>query len=223
MTLWNPLAPLSSGAYDEATTGLPPRGRPFAMRVARHEWGLHQVELEGPSMSLHLHRIRFSVRTKNSFLAGTNSKVALYFNIEEDHLNTELEPGLHSIELDHPFHDDFQRGQTDSYELSFGSESSGKERGGTSIPPGIQFSDLEHLRKMHFHIEIDGSDKWILDRYMLAGFIREMRPIADTKDWETIEHGWVELAKHSGEIAMSTDPAEGVARHEIPITAKLSQ
>lgn len=173
-------------------------------------------------MSLHLHRIRFSVRTKNSFLAGTNSKVRLFFNIEEDHLNTEFDPGLHSIELDHPFHDDFQRGQTDSYELSMGSESSGKERGGVAIPPGIQFTDLDQLRSMHFHLEIDGSDKWILDRYMLAGFIKELRAVSGSKtDVEVIEHGWVELAKHTGDVAMSTDPREGVATYEIVLNPSI--
>jgi hypothetical protein len=173
-------------------------------------------------MSFHLHRIRFSVRTKNSFLAGTNSKVRLYFNIQEDHLNTEFEPGLHSIELDHPFHDDFQRGQTDSYELSFGAESSGKERGGVAIPAGIQFTSLDHLKNMHFHIEIDGADKWIFDRYMLAGFIKELRPVAGSKtEVELIDHGWVELSKHSGDVAMSTDPQEGTATHEVPLNFTL--
>lgn len=173
-------------------------------------------------MSLHLHRIRFSVRTKNEIFAGTNSKVRLCFQVEEDHLNTEFEPGLHSIDLDHPFHDDFQRGQTDSYELSFGSESSGKERGGVPIPPGIQFSDISHLNNMHFHLEIDGSDKWVFDRCMLAGYIRELRPVGGKKDEvELVDHGWVELAKLSEDIAMSTDPKEGEAEFDLPITSKL--
>ncbi len=170
-------------------------------------------------MSVHLQRVRFTVHTKNELWAGTNSTVRLWFEVDETQNHPELEQGLNSIVLDHPWHDDFQRGKTDSYELDLGSgSSSGRTRGGVPIPNGLEFADLDEVRSMRFHLEIEGSDCWIFDRYAIGGFFKEMQAVPGEKDrFEIIDLGWIELARHTGDISMSTDPKEGEAEYEIPL------
>jgi hypothetical protein len=173
-------------------------------------------------MSFHLQRVRFTVRTKDQFLAGTNAAVRLWFEVDETQNHPEFDQGLNSIALDHPMHDDFQRGKSDSYELDLvAGKSSGRLRGKTPIPNGLEFGSLEDARSLHFHIEIAGKDRWIFDRYALGGYFVEMRPVAGSKDeFEVIELGWIEMAKHKGDVSMSSDPKEGVAEYDIELNGK---
>ena len=36
-------------------------------------------------------------------------------------------------------------------------------------------------------------------------------------DWKHFDLGWVEMARHTGEVAMSTDPKEGVSQVPVPL------
>ena len=173
-------------------------------------------------MSVHLQRVRFTVHTKNQFLAGTNSPVRLWFEVDESQNHPEFDPGLSSIDLDHPYHDDFQRGKSDSYELDLGTgKSSGRSRGGIPIPNGLEFANFDEARQLHFHLEIAGGDRWIFDRYALGGYFIEMKPISGSKDeYELIDHGWLEMAKYKGDVSMSADPKEGVQTYDLELNGK---
>jgi len=183
-------------------------------------------------MPFYLQRVRFTVHTKAQRFAGTNSTVKLCYNIEEKHNHPELTPGIHSSVLDHPWHDDFQSGKSDSYEVSFGTGRGGKNYMGRPMLNGIQFETLEEVRAMQFALRIEGSDQWIFDRFKLGGFFMEVRPAVrldsiaadadETEDYgvqeqeadpdpeyEEVELGWLEMARHSGDIEMSSDSDEG--------------
>jgi len=180
-------------------------------------------------MPFYLQRVRFSVHTKDQRFAGTNSTVKLCYKIEEKHNHSTLQPGIHSTVLDHPWHDDFQAGKSDSYEVNFGTGRVGKNFMGRPMLNGLLFEKLEDARKMLFQLQIEGSDQWIFDRFKLGGYFMEVRTaapapsggeydipetrfdVAETREeeYEEIEVGWLELAKHSGDIEMSTDPNEG--------------
>src|SRR3954447_6693315 len=186
-------------------------------------------------MPFYLQRVRFTVHTKAQRFAGTNSTVKFCYKIEEKHNHPELTPGIHSSVLDHPWHDDFQSGKSDSYEVSFGTGRIGKNYMGRPMLNGVQFETLDEARAMQFALRIEGSDQWIFDRFKLGGFFMEVRPATpfdsiasdagdagDTEDYgvkgeeaapdveyEEVEIGWLEMARHSGDIEMSSDEKEG--------------
>lgn len=166
-------------------------------------------------MSAYLQRIRFSVHTKKQFLAGTNSRVLLGYRVEEGYVHPKLDPGVHYEPLDNPWHDDFQSGKADTYEIRFDTDSAGQAMG-RPVPSGLRFDSLEAARGLKLTLKIDGTDQWIFDRYALGGFFVEVRPKGDEPDVsEPVEIGWVEMAKHSGDVRMSADPSEGEA--EVPL------
>jgi hypothetical protein len=167
-------------------------------------------------MPLYLQRLRFSVRTMEHRLAGTNSKVELHYVIDASHNHPTLEPDEYCLHLDHPFHDDFKRGAIDSYEIDLAEGSSMRAENGVAVPNGLYLADWNAARKLVFHLTIDGGDRWDLDRYILAGDFKELRPGADdSAPPEVVDLGWIEMARHEGKLSMSTNPDEGVA--EIPI------
>ena len=169
-------------------------------------------------MPVYLQRVRFTVHTKNQFLAGTNSPVKLGYEVEERHVHPKLAPGVHYETLDHPRHDDFQSGKADSYEISFGSGTLGTALGGHPIVAGLQFDSLEDARSLRLHLKIEGGDQWIFDRYAVGGFFVEVRPSSrGAGPDEPVELGWVEMATHTGDVAMSTDRSEGVDEVEIEL------
>ena len=173
-------------------------------------------------MPVYLQRVRFTVHTKSQFLAGTNSPVKLGFEVEERHVHATLAPGFHYETLDHPRHDDFQSGKADSYEVSFGTGSLGKSHDGHPMPAGLQFDSLEDARTLGLHLKIEGGDQWIFDRFALGGFFVEVRPTTSgAGKYEEVEIGWVEMARHHGDVAMSTDPNEGVSEYEIELNGAL--
>src|SRR5262245_38015074 len=102
-------------------------------------------------MPVYIQRVRFTVHTKKQFLAGTNSKVQLCYQVEEQHLHPKLAPGVHCADLDQPYHDDFQSGESDSYEVSFGTGSLGKAMG-RPVPNGLQFESLDDARKLRLYL-----------------------------------------------------------------------
>lgn len=172
-------------------------------------------------MSLHLQRIRFSVRTKNQLFAGTNSRVSLIYVIEDEHNHPGLDPGQYEEKLDHPFHDDFQRGAIDMYEVDLAPGSSGRSAGGVAVPNGVMFRDWDHVKQMEFGLVIDGSDQWIFDRYILTGYFKELRQVeGKPEEYEVLDLGWLEMAKHTGDFSMSTDAKEGEQLHAIPLNGK---
>jgi hypothetical protein len=167
-------------------------------------------------MPYYLQRVRLTVHTKKQAFAGTNSTVKLLYKIEEKHNHPKLEPGIHESVLDHPWHDDFKAGAADSYEVSFGTGRAGKNYMGRPVLNGVQFDAIDDARKMQFRLRIEGSDQWVFDRLAIGGFFMEVRPIAGADDeYEEVEVGWLDMAKHKGDIAMSSDPNEGV--QELPI------
>lgn len=167
-------------------------------------------------MPLYLQRLRVSVRTKNQRFAGTNSSAKLWYTIDDDHRHPILEPGDYSLALDHPFHDDFQRGAIDSYELNLAEGSSGIQKDGVAIPNGLTLRDFDHARQMKFRLVIEGSDLWTFDRLTLAGYFKELKPSPENSgDSEVHDLGWLEMGRLNQENAMSTNPTEGTA--ELPI------
>jgi hypothetical protein len=168
-------------------------------------------------MPVYLQRVRFTVHTKKQFLAGTNSAVKLCYQVEEKHLHPKLGPGVHCADLDQPYHDDFQSGKADSYEVSFGSGSLGQALG-QPVPNGLQFDSLDDARKMKIHLKIEGNDQWIFDRCALAGYFIEVRPVAGQAEaYEEVELGWLEMARQSGDVAMSSDESEGCEEYPIEL------
>jgi hypothetical protein len=169
-------------------------------------------------MPVYLQRVRFTVHTKKQFLAGTNSLVKLCYEIEERHVHPKLEPGVHCTDLDHAYHDDFQSGKADSYEVSFGAGKLGKAFQGHPVLNGLQFDNLDEAKQMRFHLRIEGDDQWIFDRCALGGYFMEVRPVSGkTDEYEEVELGWVEMAKHSGDVEMSSDPDEGCQEYPIEL------
>ncbi len=168
-------------------------------------------------MSVYLQRVRLTVHTKNQFLAGTNSKVQLCYQVEEKHLHPKMGPGVYSADLDQPYHDDFQSGKADSYEVSFGTGSLG-EAMGRPVPNGLQFDSLDDARTLQLHLRIEGNDQWIFDRFALAGYFVEVRPVAQDADkYEEVELGWLEMARHGGDVEMSSDEDEGCEEYPIDL------
>ncbi len=168
-------------------------------------------------MPVYLQRVRFTVHTKNQFLAGTNSPVKLGVEIEERHVHPKLPPGTHYEALDDPRHDDFQSGKADSYEISFGTGTLGTGFEGQPIVAGLQFDSLDDARSLRLHLKIEGSDQWIFDRYALGGFFVEAPSSGASGGRAQVEIGWVEMAKHHGDVALSTDPSEGDDEYEIEL------
>jgi hypothetical protein len=169
-------------------------------------------------MPFYLQRVRFTVHTKKQFFAGTNSTVKLCYRIEEKHGHPGLEPGLHSTVLDHPWHDDFRSGKSDSYEVSFGAAKVGKSS--TERPPldGLRFEALDDARQMQFRLRIEGSDQWVFDRYALAGYFMEARPVpGSTDEFQEVELGWLEMARNQGDVEMSSDPNEGSEEYPLEL------
>jgi hypothetical protein len=169
-------------------------------------------------MPYYLQRARLTVHTKNQRFAGTNSTVKLCYKIEEQHNHPNLEPGVHESVLDQPWHDDFQAGKSDSYEVSFGTGRAGKNYMGRPVLNGIQFDKLEDARSMKFHLKIEGNDQWVFDRLSLGGYFMEVRPVPGSEEeYEEAEVGWLEMARHKEEVAMSSDSAEGKPQHTIKL------
>ena len=162
-------------------------------------------------MPVYLQRIRLTVHTKKQFLAGTNSTVKLSYRVEEGHVHSKLEPGVYDEVLDHPWHDDFQSGKADSYEIRFDTGPAGRAMS-QPIPSGLRFDSMEAARDLELALKIYGGDQWIFDRMALGGFFVEV--VADAENQER-EIGWIEMAKNSGDVAMSSDPSEGY--EEFPI------
>lgn len=172
-------------------------------------------------MPVYLQRVRFSVHTKRQFLAGTNSTVKLCYRVEEKHLHPKMSPGLYEKVLDQPHHNDFRSGQSDSFELVLGTGSLGQSMG-QPIPNGLQFDSMDDVRTLELLLRIEGSDQWIFDRCILGGFFIEVRPIGEELgNYEEVELGWLEMAHHLGDIAMSSDPGEGVEEYRIAINGPL--
>jgi hypothetical protein len=162
-------------------------------------------------MPFYLQRVRITIHTKKQLFAGTNSTVKLCYRVEETHAHPRLKPGFHAQILDHPWHDDFQSGKTDSYEVNFGA-------GG---PDGLRFETLDDARQLQLHLRIEGNDQWIFDRYALAGYFREFRPASGRADEpDEIDHGWLEMARHEGDVEMSCDPNEGSEGYPIELNGR---
>ncbi len=163
-------------------------------------------------MPVYLQRVRLTVRTKKQFLAGTNSVVKFGYQIEAKHQHTKLDPGFQYEVLDHPMHDDFKSGKADSYEIAFDTGKAGRAMG-QPIPTGLRFDSLDGARDFQVTLCIDGDDQWIYDRLSLGGFFVEVKPV--NGEHEEVELGWLEMARHSGDVQMSSDPDEGY--EEVPI------
>src|SRR5262249_35498009 len=112
---------------------------------------------------------------------------------------------------------DFQSGKADSYEVSFGTGSLG-EAMGRPVPNGLQFDSLDDARTLQLKLRIEGNDQWIFDRYALAGYFVEVRPVtADADKYEQVALGWLERARHSGDVEMSSDEDEGCEEYPIEL------
>jgi hypothetical protein len=169
-------------------------------------------------MPFYLQRVRFTVHTKKQLFAGTNSTVKLCYRIEEKHVHPKLETGIHSTVLDHPWHDDFQSGKSDSYEVDFGTGKLGKSSMGRPMLNGVQFETMDDARQMKFHLRIEGSDQWVFDRYALAGYFMEVRPVPGTTDvFDEIDLGWLEMARKQCDVEMSSDPNEGSEEYPLEL------
>lgn len=170
-------------------------------------------------MAVYLQRARFSVHTKKQFLAGTNSTVKLCYVVEEKHLHPKKAPGTYEVVLDQPHHNDFRSGQFDSFEIDFGTGSLGHALG-QPLPNGLQFDSLEAARELELFLRIEGADQWVFDRSVLGGFFVEVRKVGERDGvgvYEEVELGWLEMARHVGDVSMSTDESEGDEIYPIEI------
>jgi hypothetical protein len=174
-------------------------------------------------MAYYLQRVRLTVHTKKQAFAGTNSTVKLLYKVEEGHNHAKLEPGIHEAVLDHPWHDDFQAGKADSYEVSFGTGRAGKNYMGRPVLNGLQFEKLDDARKLKLRLRIEGSDLWVFDRVAVGGFFMEVRPAPYAEnEYEEVEVGWLDMAKHRDDVAMSSDPSEGIQEYAIELNGSFT-
>jgi hypothetical protein len=89
---------------------------------------------------------------------------------------------------------------------------------GRPVPNGLQFDSLDDARTSQLNLWIEGNDQWIFDRYALTGYFVEVRPVAADADTnEEVDLGWLEMARHSGDVAMSSDESEGPEENPIEL------
>lgn len=86
------------------------------------------------------------------------------------------------------------------------------------MPRGIAFSDFVHARTGSFWLRMMGYERWKIAHYYLLGYFQELRHVLGTVDrFETIDQGWLLMARRDGDINMSADPAEGATWHHIEL------
>jgi hypothetical protein len=172
-------------------------------------------------MSIHLQRIRLFATTKDQADAGTDSGVTLWYYINLHVMTTFPTKGWNSQELARPWKDR-ERGRTDVYEVDFRTGEHELIVSGTTVPRGIAFSDFVHARTGSFWLRMMGEDWWKLDHYYLLGSFQELRHVLGTIDvFETIDHGWLLMARRDGDVEWSTDPLEGATWHHIELNGTL--
>ena len=168
-------------------------------------------------MSVHLQRMRLFATTRNQACAGTDSGVMLWYYVNSHVLTTFPTKGWNSQALARPWLDR-ERGHTDVYETDFRSSECELIVSGTTVPRGIAFADFVQSRTGSFWLRMMGQDWWKIEHYYLLGYFQELRHILGTIDaFETIDHGWLLMARRDGDVTMSTDPAEGATWHHIEL------
>jgi len=168
-------------------------------------------------MSVHLQKIRLFATTKDLPDAGTDSGVELWFYVNSNPWTTFPNKGWNRTNLDHPW-DDRERGRTEMYEIDFQVGNIGVSVSGTPVPKGIAYSDFTNARTGSFWLKMKGNDWWKIDHYYLLGYFKELRHVPGTIDsFQTIDHGWLLMARRDGDVDMSTDPTEGKTWHLIEL------
>lgn len=168
-------------------------------------------------MSVHLQKIRYIATTKDQPDAGTDSGVELWFYVNSDPWTTFPTKGWNQQDLDHSWNDR-ERGRTEMYEVDFQGGDIQLNLSGTPVPKGIGFQDFTHSRTGSFWLRMKGSDWWRIDHYYLIGYFKELRHVPGTIDsFQTIDHGWLLMARRDGDVDMSTDPSEGKTWHFIEL------
>jgi hypothetical protein len=125
--------------------------------------------------------------------------------------------GWNRLNLDHRW-DDREQGRTEMYEVDFQEGDIGINISGTNVPRGIAFNDFNHARTASFWLRMKGDDWWKIDHYNLLGYFKELRHVPGTIDsFQTIDHGWLLMARRDGDVDMSTDPSEGKTWHFIDL------
>jgi hypothetical protein len=168
-------------------------------------------------MSVHLQRIRLFATTKDQAEAGADSGVLLWYYVNSHVLTTFPTKGWNSQELTRPWKDR-ERGRTEVYEADFRTGERELIVSGTTIPRGIAFPDFVQARTGSFWLRMTGDECWRIAHYYLLGYFQELRHVLGTIDtFETVDYGWLLMARRDGDINMSIDPAEGATWHHIEL------
>jgi hypothetical protein len=165
--------------------------------------------------------IRLVVETQNSPGAGTDSLVQAAV----------LRDGaeLRVLNLDYPTEDDLEPGAIRNYDYSGPMKLPRRNDKTPTLPSGVgripmpypgygfEFSNGLNGHLM-LRLRIRGDDMWIKDDVGLyVRFIRERATSFDTIAWME-DSDWTYIASWTKDVAMSTDPREGVTTWNLALT-----
>lgn len=164
-------------------------------------------------MAMWIGAIRLVVTTVDSPPAGTDSLVQASFRRDGNQLVL--------LNLDYPTEDDLEPGAIRAYDYAGPTKLPRRNDRTPSLPPGIGQNPmpypgygLEYSSGLWGHTAIElrirNDDMWIKDDVDLyVRFIRNVATSFDTLAWIEDTY-WTYIASWTRDVAMSTDPAEGV-------------
>ena len=164
-------------------------------------------------MSVHIQRIRLYTRTKDERNAGTDDHVHLDWRMP-NHMWSTYEKAIGgstpTFRLDNPW-DDRERGRTDMFEIDLQRGTEDIIVNGTTVPRGVAFHSWSHAKGTSISLQALGNDLWRMDHYLLFGDFEELRVAPGTTDQlQRVDHGWLLMAFHEGDVNLSKNPDEGL-------------
>ena len=173
-------------------------------------------------MTAHMQRVRLFTTTSSLVTANgdTNqhsSAVNLRFSIDSMNRNPNGDREWIPMELNQTRIDN-KRGTIQIYQVDFTHENCGSRCDGSPVPPGIKFQDLDHARTGNFWLRLFADEQWEIDQYVLMGYFHEMLRISARIDsFQTIDHGWLEMARSNEEIKLGPEPYHGKLWHPLEL------
>jgi len=172
-------------------------------------------------VTVYLQHVRLVTRTKDVDDAGTDDGVELWYfvtNILGDYGGSLGARDRWQVWSLNNAGDDRERGRTDVYEKSLILSEIAQKVGGYDIPQGVEFDDMEKVRRVPFYLKIKGPDWWKIENYSLYGKFKEIVSF----DLPVVDRGWVLMARDVKDIELSADNCEASAWHQILINGPLA-
>lgn len=164
-----------------------------------------------------LHALKIILKTADVPDAGTDSKLHLYYFIDNHPLTNTGPAGWNLDELDNKWNDR-ERGRSDIYEIDFIKRQIAGGFGGVNSG-GIAFDDFEQVKRAGFYLRIDGDDMWSISEYFILGQFTEYIEEGDIGIQLIKNHGWILMGStlpktgfmdsDAPHVSLSTDASEG--------------